>query len=335
MAYEKIVSVFDSEDQARAAARALEEEGFSAADISVLGQQTLGSSDETPRREPGFWKRLFGGDVHEHEAAVFGRSVEAGGYVLTARLPESDVPRAMKVLEAQNPVDVHERANDYGLDTETNPLPTARTAPWEDRAESAGSGTATGMGAAAAGVGAGIGNTLRGAEGNVKNAASGVTDRAERASGTVADRVGVTDRASAPRAGAGNIDEKGETLRLAEEQLNVGKRQVEAGTTRIRRFVTEKPVEATVTLHEEHADVIRRAVSDPSFLNDVDWSDQTIEVKEMSEEAVVNKTTKLAEEVVIRKEGTDRTETIRDKVRRQEVDVEHLDAGTKAATNKP
>jgi hypothetical protein len=34
------------------------------------------------------------------------------------------------------------------------------------------------------------------------------------------------------------------------------------GTTRIRRFVTEGPVEAQVNLHEEHAQVIRRAISD-------------------------------------------------------------------------
>ncbi len=50
-----------------------------------------------------------------------------------------------------------------------------------------------------------------------------------------------------------------EVLRLAEEQLQVGKRMVETGTTRVRRFVTEKEVSADVTLHEEHADVLRRA----------------------------------------------------------------------------
>jgi stress response protein YsnF len=67
---------------------------------------------------------------------------------------------------------------------------------------------------------------------------------------------------------------KEQVLRLAEEQLEVGKRLVEEGTTRIRRFVTEKPVEAKVTLHEEHAQVVRRAVSDPKFLADIDWTDK-------------------------------------------------------------
>jgi uncharacterized protein (TIGR02271 family) len=115
---------------------------------------------------------------------------------------------------------------------------------------------------------------------------------------------------------------KEQILRLAEEQLDVGKRMVQEGTTRIRRFVTEKPVEAKVSLHEEHAQVIRRAVSDPKSLKDIDWSDQTIEVIETAEEAVVSKSAHIAEEVIISKEGSDRVETVRDTVRRQQVEVE-------------
>jgi stress response protein YsnF len=57
-----------------------------------------------------------------------------------------------------------------------------------------------------------------------------------------------------------------EVLRLAEGQLQVDKRMVEAGTTRVRRFVTEKDVSADVTLHEEHAEVLRRAVTEPKYV---------------------------------------------------------------------
>jgi uncharacterized protein (TIGR02271 family) len=118
-----------------------------------------------------------------------------------------------------------------------------------------------------------------------------------------------------------------EVFRLAEEQLNVDKRVVQDGTTRIRRFVTETPVEAQVTLHEEHAQVIRRAISDPTFVRDVDWTEKTIEVTETAEEPVITKSVHIAEEVVIRKEATDSVRTLRDKVRRQQVEVEriHLD----------
>jgi hypothetical protein len=109
---------------------------------------------------------------------------------------------------------------------------------------------------------------------------------------------------------------------------------IQEGTTRIRRFVTEKPVEAKVTLHEEHAQVVRRAISDPKFLQDIDWSDKTIEVTETAEEAVVSKSARVAEEVVISKEGSDREETIRDTVRRQQVEVERLPSPEKPSVKK-
>jgi uncharacterized protein (TIGR02271 family) len=115
-----------------------------------------------------------------------------------------------------------------------------------------------------------------------------------------------------------------EVLRLAEEQLDVGKRMVQEGTTRVRRFVTETPVEAQVTLHEEHARVIRRASADAGSVRDVDWTDKTIDVTEMAEEPVVSKSIHIAEEVVIRKETTDTVRTLRDKVRRQQVEVEKI-----------
>src|SRR5208283_1322309 len=69
-----------------------------------------------------------------------------------------------------------------------------------------------------------------------------------------------------------------DVLRLAEEQLQVGKEKVETGRTRVRRFVTEKDVAADVTLHEEHAEVIRNAVTNPAFVGDIDWADEEIEV---------------------------------------------------------
>jgi uncharacterized protein (TIGR02271 family) len=123
-----------------------------------------------------------------------------------------------------------------------------------------------------------------------------------------------------------------EVLALAEEQLNVGKRLIQQGTTRIRRFVTEKPVEAQVTLHEEHAQVIRRAITDPNFVRNIDWTDKTIAVTETAEEAVIDKTARVVEEVVVRKEGSDQVRTVRDKVRRQQVEVDRVGTGTDALT---
>jgi uncharacterized protein (TIGR02271 family) len=118
---------------------------------------------------------------------------------------------------------------------------------------------------------------------------------------------------------------KEEVLRLAEEQMNVGKRMFETGTTRVRRFVTERPVEAQVNLHEEHAKAVRRAVTDPNYIADIDWSDREYTVTETAERPVVSKTARVVEEIAVGREGLDRTETVRDTVRRQQAEVEKLD----------
>jgi uncharacterized protein (TIGR02271 family) len=115
-----------------------------------------------------------------------------------------------------------------------------------------------------------------------------------------------------------------DVLRLAEEQLQVGKRLVDTGRTRVRRFVTERPVSADVTLHEEHAEVLRRAISDPKYVGNIDWADQEIEVVETAEQALANKTARIVEEVTLRKIGTDRVETVHDKIRRQQVEIERV-----------
>jgi uncharacterized protein (TIGR02271 family) len=112
-----------------------------------------------------------------------------------------------------------------------------------------------------------------------------------------------------------------EVIPLSEEQLTVGKRLVNLGTTRIRRFVVETPVEEAVTLHSEHVSVERRPVTAGSKVADANFTDRTVEVTETVEEAVVGKTARLKEEVVVNKAATDRVETVRDTVRREDVEI--------------
>ena len=127
------------------------------------------------------------------------------------------------------------------------------------------------------------------------------------------------------------LDGAEEVLRLAEEQIDIGKQQVATGKSRIRRFLTEQPVEQQITLHEEHYEVSRREVNDPQLAKDIDWKDRTIEVIETREQPVVTKTARIAEEVVIRRRGSDHVETIRDTVRRQQLEVERVSDVKKAA----
>ena len=119
----------------------------------------------------------------------------------------------------------------------------------------------------------------------------------------------------------------GGTLQLSEETLAVGKRVVNRGTTRIRRFVVETPVEEQVSLHEEHVTIDRHPVTDGRPVTDADFSDRTVEMTETAEEAVVSKTARVREEISIRKDATDRTESVRDTVRREDVEIVTVPGG--------
>jgi uncharacterized protein (TIGR02271 family) len=114
-----------------------------------------------------------------------------------------------------------------------------------------------------------------------------------------------------------------EAIPIVEENLRVGKRQVEGGRVRIRSYVVETPVEEQVNLRQEHVQVERRAVDRPVTASDEAlFRDRTIEASERSEEAVASKQARVKEELVVNKDVRERTETVSDTVRRTEVDVE-------------
>jgi uncharacterized protein (TIGR02271 family) len=151
-----------------------------------------------------------------------------------------------------------------------------------------------------------------------------------------------TTTATTPMASPGTPSGRATTLQggdevipLAEEQLTVGKRLVNRGTTRIRRFVVETPVEEAVTLHSEHVSVERRPVAAGTPVTDADFTDRTIEVTETAEEAVVGKTVRVKEEVVVNKTASDRTETVRDTVRREDVEITRDGQATETSTSAP
>lgn len=122
-----------------------------------------------------------------------------------------------------------------------------------------------------------------------------------------------------------NTADKEQVIPLAEEILTVGTRKVSSGTTRVRRYVVETPVEKQVTLvHERVVVERRRPVTDK--LSGETLTELTIEVTETEEVPVVGKTVRLKEEVVVRTERTERIETVRDTVRQDEIEIEHADA---------
>ena len=119
-----------------------------------------------------------------------------------------------------------------------------------------------------------------------------------------------------------------ETLRLAEERVVIGKRLVNRGGTRIRRYVVETPVEESVSLHHETVTLDRRPVMDARPVSNAQFSEKTVEMTETSEEAVISKTARVVEEVSLRKQAADRVERIRETVRKEEVEIEQVPGET-------
>ena len=108
-----------------------------------------------------------------------------------------------------------------------------------------------------------------------------------------------------------------------EERLNVGKRVVEQGHVRVRVYTVEHPVQEGVTLREQRVAVERRPVDRPaSSVPGEAFKDRTIDVTTHREEPVIAKEARVKEEVVVRQEADQRTETVRDTVRQTEVEVE-------------
>src|SRR5215475_720066 len=276
MAYETVVAVFDTAAHAEAAIKALKAGGFADADISLFDDARLKAGKAAIAagvKEAGLWHRLFGRDVHQHEAAVYGQTIEEGGVVVSARVLDSEVAHAIAILDLHRPVDVHDRAITAGI------------------------------------------------------AAPAHVEAVEKKLDAVP--LAAAQQVALPAKVAETNDQ---VLRLAEEQLQVGKQMVESGRTRVRRFVTERPVSADVTLHEEHAEVLRRAITDPKYVGTVDWADQEIEAIETAEHALVSKTARIVEEVSLKKIGADRVETVHDKIRRQEVEIGRVGPDGKVIT---
>ena len=192
---------------------------------------------------------------------MYDRSIQGGSTVVTVKVPDQHVDRVTQILEAQNPIDIDERATSYGLTQTTT---------------------------------------------------------ARQPIGTAASAIGVTDRTTATKDGV---------IQLSEEQLAVGKRVVNRGGTRIRRFVVETPVEEQVTLRDEKVTLERRPVTDGRPVAD-SFSEKTLEMTSTAEEAVVSKTARVVEEVGLRKEASERVETVRDTVRKEDVRVEQIPGAT-------
>jgi uncharacterized protein (TIGR02271 family) len=114
-------------------------------------------------------------------------------------------------------------------------------------------------------------------------------------------------------------------LPVVEEEVKIGKRTVQRGGVRVYSRFSETPVQEEVRLREERVRVDRQPVNRPASEADFQTGrEQVIEVAEFAEEPVIAKEARVVEEVRVTKDASERTETVSDRVRRNDVQVENL-----------
>ncbi len=125
-------------------------------------------------------------------------------------------------------------------------------------------------------------------------------------------------------------DATGKTIPIIEENIQVGKREVETGGVRLKSRIVETPFTENVSLREEHVRVDRTKVDRAATNADLtNFQEGTIELTERSEVPVVSKEARIVEEVSLNKDVEHREETISDTVRKTEVDVEQIESDLK------
>ena len=297
MTKQTITALYDTRVEADRAAAMLKQAGVPALDITVspdAARDELGvGNDYAEPKSTGFWAsldRMFGG-TDDH--TTYTEGLRRGGTLLTAHVDETHVDRAIEILEQHGSVDLDERETSW------------RGEGWTGGSTAAAMATPTAVEAGAMGLAVG------------KTAAPTTLVTGELRTAAPVPKVAVPVQ-TASRVGNDDV------VQVVEERLNVGKRSVSRGKVRLHAYVVETAVSENVSLRDETVTIDRRPV-DRAVSGELGvdaFKDRTIEMEEIDEEAVVGKSARVVEEIGIRKDVTDRTETIRDTVRSTKVDIE-------------
>lgn len=113
-----------------------------------------------------------------------------------------------------------------------------------------------------------------------------------------------------------------EKIRLHEERLRVNKDRVQTGEVEIDKEVVTEHQEIEVPVEREKVTIERRKVdekADGSFRDDLD--DETIRVPIHEERVDVEKENVVTEELIIKKETVQDTETVSEDVKKERVDI--------------
>jgi uncharacterized protein (TIGR02271 family) len=289
-----ITAFFDSRQDANEAVERLGRAGIPRANINLVAgaDRTQGASVSRDDEGPGFWEALKDLFLPDEDRATYAEGLRRGGYIVTVQANEALYETAIDILDDEGTVDLDQRAQSW------------RQEGWTGTSGSDYSRGTTGA-------------MSRGAVGAAASTTTGLGT-----AGTTAGRSGATATGATATGRSATGAERDEVIPVAEEQLHVGKRDVSHGRVRVRSYVTETPVQEQVNLRQEHVSVERRPADRPASGADNLFRDRTIEAEERAEEAVVSKDARIKEELVVKKGVDQRTETVSDKVRRTEVEVE-------------
>ena len=299
-----LTAMYDTRGAAETAHDQLIELGVAVDAVAIRGVEggETAASSTTAAEDRGFWASLSDLFMPDEDRHTYAEGLKRGGYLLSARVPDGLQDAAADILEAFEPIDLDQRSETW------------RQGGWTGYEASADAPAK-----AAYGEGAGL------AEAGGPFESETTTDTARQGYGEVAGvQPAIERRDMASSAGD-------EVIQAAEEQLRVGKREVGGGRVRVRSYVTERPVEEQVELRQEHVSLERRPVDREVAPGEAAFQERTIEAVERGEEAVVSKTARVTEEIGLRKDVERETETIRDTVRKQEIEVED-DRGPRKST---
>jgi len=313
-----ITALFDSRAEAERAAEALQGLNVRATNVHVEDASSAGAVATNQDDDRLNYSSIGSSWMPEEDRATYHEGIRRGGAMVVAQVDDEGVDLAMDAMEAAGAVD---------LDT--------REAEWRSQGWTGGNMAGATLGLSSDGSRTGVsamGGTPDGTPGNPPGTmASRAVDQVAgtNISGAHPEhegrRAGITGGTMATGTTATGLEGRDQSIPIAEERLRVGKRVAHAGRVRVRSYVVETPVEEQVHLREEHVRVERRAADSPGIAGEDLFRERVIEAEESIEEAVVSKEARVTGEVVVNKESTERTETIRDTVRRTEVEVNEDD----------
>jgi len=287
-----IVAFYASSEAAERARDELLDAGFDRNDTKVY---------VSAKGAPGnFWdsiKDAFGA-LDEEDKELYAEAGRRGASAVAVSLEDDDSPqahRAIEILNAHTPIDLEQQS-----------------AGW--RKEGWAGGRATQATGPAAGHEAQRSTAERRPEGR----------EAQRPSAERRPEGREAQRSSAERRSEGR-----EAIPVTQEEVRIGKRRLATGGVRIHSRVTERPVEKNVQLSEEHVHVERHPVDRPVSGREAEdaFRERTIEAIETREEPVVEKHTRVVEEVSIEKDREQRTARVRETERHTDVNVEKVAPG--------